>query len=113
MGFDPITGNEVQVGNGRVAIHAGDNVDEQCNLLEKKLKRIYEDETAHKIVRISYQRGSSTFFTNAGYEDQLYNDIREYVQSVVEREYFPLVFDFSAFVSYSPLRVVKSDKDEE
>lgn len=111
MRFDPITGSEIQVGNGQIAIHEHDNVDELADKLIVKVKKTFEGETSHKIVRVSLKSANTSFFTNAGFEEQLYNDIKDYIKEKAEKETYPLVFHFISFVSYSPLRAV--DKADE
>lgn len=104
--FPPINGNEIQTGSFQVTCHAEDTLEETQEVILNALSSAYKGETAHKIVRITYQRGQKSFIFNAGFEKEMYNDIVEWIEEVYKREYHPLVFQFKTFISYNPPEVV-------
>lgn len=109
MKFDAIEGHEMQVESTGITIHTGDDVNEKAEELKTKLQKIFEGEFGNKIVRISYQRGNSSFAFNAGFEENMYNEVTDYIKKVAAREYRPLTFTALNFLSFSPLRDVTND----
>lgn len=104
--FPPINGSEVQIGSFKVICHAEDTLQETQESIVNALSSAYKGETAHKIVRVVYQRGQKSFIFNAGFEKEMYNEIVEWIEEVYKREYHPLVFEFRTFISYSPPEVL-------
>lgn len=104
--FPPINGDEVQVQGFQFAIHDGDDLDDAQENIIKKLQTAFKGETAHKIVRVSYQRGAKSFIFNAGFDESMYNEVGDWIEQVSHREHYPMVFEFRNFVSYNPPTLV-------
>lgn len=109
MRFDAIEGHEMQIESVSLVIHENDDIDEKVDELRGKLKKVFAGEFGNKIIRIEYQRGNSSFPFNAGFEENMYNEVTDYVKKVASREYRPLVFTVQNFLSFSPLRDVTND----
>lgn len=105
--MDALNGSEVQLGTFQVTVHDDTPIEEAKEKVRAGILRTFDGETAHKVIRISYQRGAKVVATNAGYEELLYKDIDQYVDSVLSREYFPLVFMFQCFVTFTPPKAVE------
>lgn len=104
--FPPINGNEVQINGFQYVIHGDDDIEERIGAARYLLQKAFKGETAHKIIRVSYQRGQKSFIFNAGFEKEMYNEVVEWIKEVTEREYYPLRFEFRNFVSYNPPEVL-------
>ena len=100
--FLPINGTEHQLEGFAIRIHDEDTIEEKKEEAVRQLQRCFRGETAHKIIRVKYQRGQKSFIVSAGFDESLYNDVVDWIEEVYQREYKPLVFEFMNFVSYNP-----------
>lgn len=104
--FPPINGKEIQLDGFQIAFHDDDEIKETQEKTLKALQRVFRGESAHKIIRISYQRGSKSFLFNAGFHEEMYNEVMTWMEEIIKREYYPLVFEFRNFVTYDPPSIV-------
>lgn len=103
----PIGANEVQIGAFNIVVHAGYDQEALVEEINRKLIKAYEGEFGHKAIRVNHQRGgANTFFINAGHEQNMYNEVTDYVLRVVGKDYAPLSFEFRIFLSYGDLKSV-------
>jgi hypothetical protein len=119
MTFDPITGNEVQIEGFQqpvIEVEHGQTLEdvivETTATVRERLQAIFNGEHGHKIVRVHTGYGHKSFLVNAGFEEQMYNDITDYVGKMIKKHGIPVNFVFTNFLSYSPLRRVTNDNDE-
>lgn len=104
--FTPISGNEFQVEGFQIAIRSAEETESGIEAAVSRLQSVFRGETAHKIVRVNYQRGKKSFIFNAGFEETLYNEIVDWMKETAKREYYPVVFEFRNFLSFSPPTLV-------
>lgn len=102
-----ITGNEFQLEGFQAVIRSKEEANETIEQIIQKLQYVFKGETAHKIIRVNYQRGVKTFLFDAGFEKEMYNEIVDWLHEVMKREYYPLVFEFRNFLSFSSPRLIK------
>ncbi len=96
-----LNGNEVQLEGFQIAVRSKEELQEAIERTVENLQGVFRRETAHKVVRINYQRGTKTFLFNAGFEETLYNEIVDWMKETSKREYYPVVFEFRNFLSFS------------
>jgi hypothetical protein len=109
MKFEPVSGSEMQIDSINCHLHEGDDIDARLDGLRSKLQQVYDKEFGHKVIRISYRDGKTTIFVNAGFEENLYNDVVDYIRNCLRSGRYPYVFTLHNFLSFSPLRDVNSD----
>lgn len=103
----PIGKNEVQIGAFNIVVHSDYDKDDLAEMIEIKLKAAYEGELGHKAIRVNHQRGgANTFFINAGHEENMYNEVIDYVLRIAGEKLAPLSFEFRIFLSYGDLKAV-------
>lgn len=108
--MDAINGKEMQIESTSLVIHEGNNIELKIVELNSKLNNVFHGEYGNKAIRISYQRGKNAFFFNAGFEQNMYNEVMEYIRTVVEKDgQYPFVFTLHNFLSFTPLRNINED----
>ena len=120
MRFDAIDGREMQVANFTITatkpffdMPTDTYVEDTLEEFDRRLKQIFDGEFGNKIVRITHQRGNSSFLINAGFEKNLYTEVMDYVRKMLSKHPLPLTFQVNCFLTFSPLRDVNSDTPEE
>lgn len=102
MELDALDGREMQIQGFQCSIHSDDDLEEIIEKhIQKKLQQIFKGERGNKIIRVNYQKGAKAFLVNAGFEEELYNEVTDWVREVYAKGYFPLVFEFRNFLSFS------------
>ncbi len=101
MKIDAINGNEIQIEGFRIACHVDDEHDAIASQVQYKLKRIFKGEKGNKIIRATWQKGTKVFFFNATFEDELYDEVTDWVEEILALGYYPVVFEFQNFLSFS------------
>lgn len=113
MKMHKMNGREMEIEPARIVLHEGDTTALKVEELRAKLKSIFHNEFGNKVVRISYQRGKSTFSFDAGFEENMYNEVTDYVERVVEKDGgYPFIFDIHNFLSFPDLESVDSDTED-
>lgn len=105
MNTPPINGNEFQLEGFQVVVH-DETVEEIKEKARKALQRVFKGESAHKIIRVNYQRGQKSFLFNATFEKEMYNEVMAWVEETMNREYRPIVYEFRNFLSFTPPNLV-------
>lgn len=118
MTFEPINGREMELQGFQHSIHRPDFstskeelVEESIDSIRKKLKDVFDSEHGNKVIRVFSRDNKSTFFISAGFEENMYNEVMDFVRKVADTEAFPIQLRFHNFLSFSPLRDVNSDTD--